>query len=105
MALTYTPAGELGTSLPDFKLKSVDGRVVARDDYRRMKPKALVVLFICNHCPYVQAIEDRLIELAHAYYKTGVGFLGICSNDSTSHPEDAPAALLERWQTKNYGFP
>src|SRR5438105_4781635 len=101
MALTYTPSGELGSPLPDFKLKAVDGSNVGREDYRRMQPKALVVMFICNHCPYVQAIEDRLLGLAHEYRDKGVGFIGVCANDANSHPDDSPQALRERWKSKN----
>jgi peroxiredoxin len=103
MALTYTPIGTLGTSCPQFSLSSVDGKTYSRDDFA--KSKGTVVMFICNHCPYVQAIEDRMIALAHAFMPKGVSFIGICSNDPKDHPEDAPAQLLERWQAKNYGFP
>lgn len=103
MALTYTPTVSSGSQCPDFKLPSVDGRVYSRDDFKG--GKALVVMFICNHCPYVQAIEDRLIALAREYSPKGVHFVGICANDPSEYPEDSPAALKERWQTKNYGFP
>ncbi|MGE0525946.1 MAG: thioredoxin family protein [Bdellovibrionales bacterium] len=103
MALTYTPMGELGAPCPDFRLPSVDGKTVSRDDFA--PTKALVIMFICNHCPYVQAIEDRLLLLAREYLMRGVRFVGICANDPTEYPEDAPAALLQRWKEKNYGFP
>jgi hypothetical protein len=62
-------------------------------------------MFICNHCPYVQAVEDRYVALARAYGPKGVQFVGICSNDPTGYPEDAPAELLARWRKKGYGFP
>jgi peroxiredoxin len=103
MALLYTPAGSAGSACPDFKLPSVDGKTVARDDFRAAK--ALVVMFICNHCPYVQAVEQRLIELAHEFQAKGAAFVGICSNDASEYPEDAPPELLKRWREKNYGFP
>lgn len=103
MALTYTPAGQLGSPCPDFTLPSVDGKTYSRRDFQ--KAKGLVVMFICNHCPYVKAIEDRMIALAHEFTPKGIQFIGICSNDPTDHPEDAPAELLKRWQEKNYGFP
>lgn len=103
MALLYTPAAETGFLCPDFKLPSVDGKSFARADFAGQK--ALVVMFICNHCPYVQAIESRLIELAHTYSKKGVAFVGICSNDDKEYPEDAPGELLKRWREKNYAFP
>ncbi|HXJ35224.1 MAG TPA: thioredoxin family protein [Candidatus Eisenbacteria bacterium] len=100
-----TPNGDvaLGTPCPDFHLRSVEGATVARDDFRA-KP-ALVVMFICNHCPYVQAVEDRLIALARDYAPKGVQVVGICSNDPTHYPDDAPPKLLARWRAKGYGFP
>jgi len=93
----------LGTGCPDFRLRSVDGRTVARDDFRD-KP-VLVVMFICNHCPYVQAVEDRIIELDREYGARGVQVVGICANDPTDYPDDRPEKLLERWRAKGYGFP
>jgi len=93
----------LGTPCPDFRLPSVDGRTVSRDDFQDRR--ALVVMFICNHCPYVQAVEDRIIELARDYDGRGVQVVGICSNDPTDYPDDRPERLLERWRAKRYGFP
>lgn len=87
--------------MPTFTLPSVDGRRYSSLDF---KGRPTVILFICAHCPYVQAIEQRLIDLAKAYADK-VHFVGICSNDASDYPEDAPAALLERWREKNYGFP
>lgn len=103
MALTYTPAGELGARCPDFKLPSVDGKTYALKDFA--DSKILIVGFICNHCPYVQAIEGRLIHLAQSWEGKGAQFVGICSNDPTDHPEDKPEALKKRWLEKNYKFP
>lgn len=103
MALTYTPQGQLGQSCPPFQLPAVDGRTFSREDLTAFR--ASVILFICNHCPYVQAIEDRMIALAKAYMPRQVGFFGICANDPTDYPEDAPEKLRERWETKQYGFP
>ncbi len=106
MALTYTPQGQLGSTCPDFTLPTVEGHhTVNRAEYMRMHPKALVVMFICNHCPYVRAIEDRLLALAFEFSLQGVGFLGICSNDDRDNPEDSPQALLARWREKSYSFP
>jgi len=103
MALTENRDVVLGTPCPDFRLPAVDGTTVSRDHFRGAP--ALVVMFICNHCPYVQAVEDRLIALAREYGAKGVRFVGICSNDPVGYPEDAPAKLAERWRTKRYGFP
>jgi peroxiredoxin len=103
MALTYSPEGTLGSTCPDFVLKSVEGKSFGLADFRAAT--ALWVMFICNHCPYVKAIEDRVLALAHEYQKKGVAVVGICSNDPTDHPEDSAAALLARWREKNYSFP
>jgi peroxiredoxin len=93
----------LGTPAPDFSLPSVEGKVYSLKDFHHAK--GLVVMFICNHCPYVVAVEDRIIALAREYEPKGIAFVGICANDPTDYPEDAPAKLKERWQKKNYGFP
>jgi peroxiredoxin len=103
MALTYTPEGQLGSACPDFNLKSVDGKLYKRDDFERSP--VLVMMFICGHCPYVQAVEQRLIDLAREFTPVGAAFVGICSNDSADYPDDRPEALLKRWREKNYGFP
>ncbi len=103
MALTESRDLSLGTPCPDFRLPSVDGKTFKRDDFRD-KP-VLVVMFICNHCPYVQAIEDRIVALAREYGPRGVQLVGICSNDPTDYPDDRPERLLARWRAKGYGFP
>lgn len=102
MALTYTPQNNLGTGLPVFNLPSVDGKNYSSSDF---KGRALLVMFICNHCPYVQAVEGRLIRLAREYVGQGLDTVAICSNDAAEYPEDAPAELLKTWRQKNYGFP
>ena len=103
MALTYTPPGEPGSALPAFRLPGVDGKTYASGDFAGRR--ALIVMFICNHCPYVQAVEDRLIALAREFQPRGVGVIGICANDPTDHPDDAPARLAARALEKGYGFP
>src|SRR4029453_10727572 len=74
-----TPPAELGAACPDFRLPAVDGKTYARDDFRA-KP-VLVVMFICNHCPYVKAVEDRLIRLGRDFEPRGVQFVAVCAND------------------------
>ena len=92
-----------GTACPAFDLPAVDGRRYGRDDFA--SAPVLVVMFICNHCPYVKAVEDRLIDLNRAYAPRGVQFVGICSNDAETHPDDSFESLAERWRSKGYGFP
>ena len=103
MALTESRDLSLGIPCPDFRLRSVDGKTVARDDFR--DKAALVVMFICNHCPYVQAVEDRIVALNREYGPRGVQLVGICANDPTDYPDDRPERLLQRWREKGYGFP
>jgi peroxiredoxin len=103
MALTENQDIALGTPCPDFRLPSVDGKTFARDDCRDRW--VLVVMFICNHCPYVQAVEDRMVALQREYGPRGVQLVGICSNDPTDYPDDRPDRLLARWREKGYGFP
>jgi peroxiredoxin len=101
MAVSSGPS-RLGSPCPDFQLPATDGNVYTRDDFAGAP--VLVVMFICNHCPYVKAVEDRLVGLAREYTR-GVQFVAICSNDAVSYPEDAFDKLKERWLLKVYGFP
>ncbi|MEN0057516.1 MAG: thioredoxin family protein [Bdellovibrio sp.] len=103
MALTFTPFPDLGNACPDFTLPAVDGKKYSLQDFPRGKP--LVIMFICNHCPYVKAIEDRLLQLGQDLKKQGVPVLAICSNDKDSYPEDSFENLQKRAQEKNYPFP
>ena len=93
----------LGSACPDFRLPAVDGNTYARDDFRGSP--VLVVMFICNHCPYVQAVEDRIIALQRELEGRGAQLVGICANDAQAYPEDALDKLRERWQGKEYRFP
>src|SRR3989338_6595128 len=66
---------------------------------------ALAVMFICNHCPYVKAVEERILKLAKELTPQGVQFVGVCSNNAENYPEDSFDNLRNRWQELNYGFP
>jgi peroxiredoxin len=98
-----TPPPELGAPCPSFQLPAVDGKSYALGDFAGAP--VLCVMFICNHCPYVKAVEDRIIALARAFEGRGVQMVAICSNDAESYPDDAFDKLRERWQAKGYGFP
>jgi peroxiredoxin len=102
MAVESTAAAS-GAPCPGFRLPAVDGKTYGHEDFA--SSSVLVVMFICNHCPYVKAVEDRLIELARGHGPRGVAFVGICSNDAVSYPDDAFDKLAERWRQKGYGFP
>ena len=86
MALSTTP-GDLGRSAPDFDLPGTDGRRYTRDAVRG--PNGLLVMFICNHCPYVKAVLDKIIRDAAELAGHGVGSVAICSNDAADYPEDS----------------
>ncbi len=103
MALTYTPALTPTSKLPEFTLPTVEGLSWSSQSVQDAPAKVFV--FMCNHCPYVKAIESRLIALALELKEIHVPFVGICSNDPTDYPEDQPDQLYKSWKTKNYGFP
>lgn len=103
MALTYTPPGEMGFRLPDFSLKGVDGKTYRAQDFANHS--ALLVMFICNHCPYVMAIEDRLIDLGRRFKNSDAAIVAICSNDPEEYPQDSFQAMQKRAQEKGYPFP
>ena len=83
----------LGASAPAFSLPATDGRSYALKDVAGAK--GTVVVFICNHCPYVKAVIGRLVADARALMAEGVGFAAVCSNDATSHPEDSFPKMRE----------
>jgi peroxiredoxin len=103
MALTYTPNLDSSMTCPDFKLPGVDGKIYTRSDFENSQ--ALLVLFICNHCPYVKAIEDRLIKLGEFMKSQKLSMVAICSNDADNYPEDSFEKLKQRWTEKKYTFP
>ena len=103
MALLNSEKIQIGSSASDFNLASVEGKKVPLSDFRNKK--VLVIIFMCNHCPYVKAIEDRIIQLERDNSAKGVQLIGICSNDPTDYPDDKPESLLQRWKEKDYRFP
>ena len=93
----------LGTQAPDFALRATDGSMVALEDFSGTL--ALLVMFLCNHCPYVKHVQERLAELASEFQRRGVSVVGICSNDADSYPEDAPAELARQAKRVGFTFP
>ena len=93
----------LGTKLPYFKLPDPSGKLVSSDDYKNAP--ALVVAFICNHCPYVQHIRMGFAVFAKEYQAKGVGILGINSNDVVISPGDTPEKMAEESKQFGYVFP
>jgi len=93
----------IGSAAPDFSLPAVDGTTYSLASLRD-KP-VLAVAFWCNHCPYVQAWEDRTIAVQRDYAGRGVQFVMINANDEESYPEDDFANMVERSKRKGYNFP
>ena len=100
MALLDTPVCDFGRPAADFTLRTPDGTAHAMRDH--LTDKGLLVAFICNHCPYVKAIADRLAADARALMDEGIGVLAVMSNDYRDYPADAPPAM-ERF-AEHYGF-
>ncbi|AGH96045.1 thioredoxin family protein [Pseudobdellovibrio exovorus] len=99
----YTPeVNEFGQDIPNFSLPATDGKTYSQSQFINGKP--LVVMFICNHCPYVQAIEDRLITLGHDLKKLDIHVVAICANDAISYPDDSFENLKKRAEEKAYPF-
>lgn len=104
MSLTPSSMVSLGTPAPDFKLSDpVEGGVKRLEDLKG--DKATVVMFICNHCPYVQHIHSALIETVREYIPRGVSFIAINANDPENYPDDAPEMMKEVAQALDYPFP
>jgi thiol-disulfide isomerase/thioredoxin len=104
MALTESNMLELGTEAPPFSLPdAVSGKMISLASLDAGQPK--VIMFICNHCPYVIHVNPELIRLANEYTKKGVQFVAISSNDATSYPQDGPEKMKEVAQDLAYPFP
>ena len=93
----------LGQKAPDFKLKGTDGREHGLSDYQ--DKKAVIVVFSCNHCPYVKAYEGRMIEIQRDYAARGVQLLAINSNDADGYPEDSFEEMVKRANELGFNFP
>jgi peroxiredoxin len=94
---------ELGFPCPDFRLPSVTGNRVGRDDYA--STPIFGVFFTCNHCPYAKSIEGRLIELDRDYASKGFRFVAISANDAITYPDDSFPNMKKRAEERGYGFP
>ena len=105
MALTEsTMELKLGAEAPDFALPDVvSGKTVRRDDLRGQK--ALLVMFICTHCPYVKHVEKGLAALGNDYAGKPISIVAISSNDADNYPDDSPAGLKRQAQTQGFRFP
>ena len=103
MVLTPSTMLPLGTQAPSFELPNVDGSTVRLADFRGA-PAALVI-FMCNHCPFVKHVAAGLADLAREYQARGVAVVGISSNDVASHPADSPEQMVAEVEQRGYTFP
>ena len=104
MSLTESTMVALGSSAPDFNLPDVvSGKTISLQTFAGKK--ALLVMFICRHCPYVQHVQDELARLGRDYAAKDVGIVAISANDAKNYPDDAPASLKEMAVDLKFSFP
>jgi len=104
MAETPSTMAPLGMKAPAFRLPDVvSGRTVSLDDFK--SAPALLVMFICNHCPYVKHVREQLAQLVREYQAGGVAVVGISSNDALQFPDDGPEKMKQEARAAGYTFP
>jgi peroxiredoxin len=103
MALTYSTMLPLGSKPPSFRLPEPGGGFVALEDFA--DSPALLVMFLCNHCPYVKHVRHELAKLGREYRERGVATVAINSNDADAYPDDSPAAMEREKAEFGYTFP
>lgn len=97
------PVCDFGWKAPDFRLGATDGKIYSLSDIQG--PKGTLIMFICNHCPYVQSILDRILRDAEALQAAGIGVAAICSNDAETYPEDGFMNMVRIAREKRFSFP
>ena len=104
MSLTPSVMIDIGTPAPDFKLTDVvSSKEISLSELKSQK--ATVIMFICNHCPYVRHVNPELVRLGNTYIPQGISFAAINSNDFVSHPDDSPAMMAQVASELEYPFP
>ncbi|MBS0358332.1 MAG: thioredoxin family protein [Proteobacteria bacterium] len=104
MAVTPSNMLPLGTKAPDFKLlDTISHKILSLSELKA--DKGTVIMFICNHCPFVIHIQKELIKLANDYQKKGIAFIAISSNDAENYPDDAPNKMTTVAKQLGYPFP
>ena len=103
MALMETPICDFGNLAIDFKLEGIDGKQWTLADCKG--PKGLLIMFICNHCPYVVSIQDRLVRATHELLTLGINSVAIMPNDPTDYPEDSFENMQRVAKEHGYPFP
>lgn len=103
MVKTNSTMLPLGTRAPDFSLVNIDGKTVSLADFQGAP--ALLVVFMCNHCPYVIHVSDQLAQLAKEYQDRGAAVVGISANDAAAYPDDSPERMAAEATQRGYTFP
>ena len=103
MVKTASTMLPLGTKAPDFSLVNVDGRTISLSDLRGAP--ALLVIFMCNHCPFVKHIAQQLAQLGRDYLPKGLAIVGVNSNDASQYPEDSLEQMAHEVTERGYTFP
>lgn len=104
MARTPSNMLPLGTSAPEFKLPdTISGKTLSLNELK--SDKATVIMFICNHCPFVKHVDEGIVSLAKDYQAKGVSFVAISSNDVENYPQDSPELMKEEAEKVGYTFP
>src|SRR3990167_9989916 len=104
MSLTPSTMLALGTPAPNFKLPDVmTGESISLENFKTKK--ALLVMFICRHCPYVQHVQEELAKIGKDHEEKNLGIVAISANDVVNYPEDAPEKLKEMVQELGFNFP
>ncbi|QDV68279.1 Putative peroxiredoxin [Rosistilla carotiformis] len=103
MVRTASTMLPLGTPAPSFSLPDTEGKLVSTSDFANSR--ALLVIFLCNHCPYVKHVAPELARLTAEYAAKGVATVGISSNDVENYPDDSPEKMIEEKAAQGYAFP
>ncbi len=104
MAATPSNMLALGTAAPDFKLlDTISGKYLTYNDIKGKN--GTVIMFICNHCPYVLHVNGEIVKIADEYKEKGIGFAGISANDVENYPQDSPELMPEHARKVGYDFP
>ena len=101
MALTKTPVCDFGKKAEDFNLKSIENKIISLNDVKG--EKATLIMFICNHCPYVKAIIRDLAKDCNELKKDGINSIAIMSNDTKNYPEDSFNNMIKFAKANNFG--
>ena len=103
MSLTKTPICDFGRKAENFKLKSTDNKILSLNDFKGNK--GTLIMFICNHCPYVKAVIEDIVSDCKELEKYGISSVAVCSNDVKNYPEDSFDKMIEFSKKHNFNFP